>query len=90
MAASKSKSKAQSKRGGKRPGAGRKTQAETALRRDYNAASTELLVGYLPSVLANLKALADGVKVLAADGVTAYDQAPSVQANIYLCDRLLG
>lgn len=83
------KSKPKSNRGGRRAGAGRKSKAATKLREDFNAVATELLIGYLPDVLANLKAVADGVRVRSAEGVV-YDQAPSVPANIYLADRLLG
>jgi hypothetical protein len=82
-------SKPKSKRGGTRPGAGRKSKLATKLREDFNAVATGLLIEWLPEILGNLKAAADGFKTRNAEGVV-YEVPPSVPANIYLADRLLG
>lgn len=83
------KSKPKSNRGGKRPGAGRKTTAAAKLREDFNLVATDTLIDFLPDCLANLKRLADGVKARNAKGIV-YDVLPSAVANMYLLDRLLG
>ncbi len=74
-------SKPKSKRGGRRPGAGRKSAADLALRDDFNAAARDTIVEWLPQLLANLKTLADGSGPL---------NPPSLAANQYLLDRVLG
>lgn len=58
--AAKRQSRGQSRHGGKRRGAGRKTLALTALRQDTDRAARDLVAGWLPELLGNLKRLADG------------------------------
>lgn len=60
MAAKKPQSKPKSKRGGRRPGAGRKTKAANKLRSELVAECEKLICDHLPRLIANMIALADG------------------------------
>lgn len=81
-------SKGKSKRGGKRPGAGRKPRVLRLLRADWQAETANRIAERLPKLLENLFALADGVKVKGEDGV--YQTLPCRETNKYLIDRVLG
>lgn len=89
----KRKSKPKSNRGGARPGAGRKSAAVRKLRDDFNTVVRETIVDWLPELLVNLKALADGIEVQKTDAKgreVVYSQPPDRAANQYLIDRVCG
>lgn len=65
----------QSKRGGRRPGAGRKTNPVKVIRESLLDAANARIGEWMPSLLGNLKVLAD---------------RGDRQANEYLINRLLG
>lgn len=92
-------------RGGKRAGAGRKTKEATKLREDFNAATNQTLIGWLPDLLKNLKKLADGGFERVEEKFEADPVVPGLMvlverkrevaepdraANEYLVNRLLG
>lgn len=55
--------------------------------------ASELLTSFLPECLANIKRLADGVKVKKTNSKGrefVYERPPNLRANMYLIDRLLG
>lgn len=63
------------------------------LHENRDAFACELLTAFLPECLANIKRLADGVQVKKIDRKgreVIFEKPPSLRANMYLIDRLLG
>ncbi|KPL80226.1 hypothetical protein [Herpetosiphon geysericola] len=79
-------------RGGRRPGAGRKTKTEKYAR-PINKAEKQI-VDHLPQLITNMLTLASGVTVEEVDitdgTVLVYKKPPDRKANEYLIDRILG
>lgn len=86
-------SKAKSRRGGRRPGAGRKVAARTKLRAEWVAEADRLIVEKLPYLVGQLFLLAEGIEVQVAEkngGTRTYSEPPDREAIKYLMDRALG
>ena len=77
--------------GGKRPGAGRKSNADKY--GGHIDAAKDRIVQVMPSLIDNMLVLANGVKVQDIDddgNVVTYTKPPDRQANEYLINRIMG
>jgi hypothetical protein len=83
-----------SRRGGARPGSGRKPRPTTLVVNDFNQVARDLIGPRLPMLLEDLFVLACGVKIqdFDRDGkvIEVYTTPPDRQACEYLINRLLG
>jgi hypothetical protein len=84
-----------SRRGGARPGSGRKPNPTTVVVNDFHRTARDLIGPRLPMLLEEVYALAMGVKMVDVDPKTGetteyYTVPPDFRACEYLINRLLG